>query len=98
MKLDLPALGRPSSPTSASTRNSSASLRLSPGSPRVNCRGARPVAAAAPAVAAVGAAIADVFLATKRGRAVAAFAGVHLDLRLVDEFHGLETKKPYRLR
>src|SRR5258706_514881 len=41
MKVDLPALGRPSSPTSASTRSSSASSRLSPGSPRVNCRGAR---------------------------------------------------------
>src|SRR5258706_424435 len=41
MKLDLPAFGRPSRPTSASTRSSSARRRLSPGSPRVNWRGAR---------------------------------------------------------
>ena len=41
MKLDLPAFGKPSRPTSASTRSSSVRLRLSPGSPRVNWRGAR---------------------------------------------------------
>src|SRR5437667_295294 len=116
MKLDLPAFGSPSSPTSASTRSSSARRRLSPGSPRVNWRGAvdareavidervdvavgaRPDAAAAAAVAAVRAAIADVFLAAEGRGAVAALAGVHLDLRFVDEFHGPETKKPYRLR
>src|SRR3954468_16671741 len=41
MKLDLPAFGMPSSPTSASTLSSNVRRRLSPGSPRVNCRGAR---------------------------------------------------------
>src|SRR5207247_2526828 len=59
--------------------------------------GARPDAAAAPAVAAVGAAARHVFLAAKRRRAIAALAGVDLDLRFVDEFHGMEIKKPYRL-
>src|SRR5581483_1564597 len=60
--------------------------------------GARPDAAAAPAIAAVRTAAADVFFAAKMRHAVAALAGVHLDFRLVDEFHGPEMKKPYRLR
>jgi hypothetical protein len=51
--------------------------------------GARPDAAAAAAVAAVGAAARHVLLAAKRGRAVAALAGVDFDLRFVDEFHFL---------
>jgi hypothetical protein len=34
----------------------------------------------------------------ERRRAVAAVAGMHFDLRLVDEFHGLKAKKPYRSR
>src|SRR5881628_3864009 len=34
MKVDLPAFGRPSRPTSASTRSSSPRLRLSPGAQR----------------------------------------------------------------
>ena len=41
MNVDLPALGMPSSPTSASTRSSSCSVRCSPSSPGVNWRGAR---------------------------------------------------------
>jgi hypothetical protein len=49
--------------------------------------GVRPYAAATPAVAAVRSAVADVFLAAERGGAVAALAGVDLDLRLVNEFH-----------
>ena len=44
MRVDLPALGMPSKPTSASTRNSNLSLKLSPGQPRVFLRGARLVA------------------------------------------------------
>jgi len=50
--------------------------------------GARPDAAAAAAVAAVRPAVADVLLAAKCRRAVASLAGVDLDFRLVDEFHG----------
>jgi hypothetical protein len=65
--------------------------------------GHRPDAAAAAAVAARRAAARHELLAPERGAAVAALAGVHLDLRFVDEFHGggrvaPETKKPYRLR
>src|SRR3989442_4174712 len=60
--------------------------------------GARPYAAAAAAVAAVGAAARHVLLAPERSGAVAALAGVHLDLRFVDELHGPEMKKPYRSR
>ena len=41
IKVDLPALGIPSRPTSASTFSSSLSSRISPSSPRVNWRGAR---------------------------------------------------------
>ena len=41
MKVDLPALGSPSRPTSASTLQLQASSRLSPGSPGVHWRGAR---------------------------------------------------------
>ena len=37
-------------------------------------------------------------LAPEGGAAVTALAGVHLDLRFVDEFHVAETKKPYRIR
>src|SRR3954463_15319881 len=58
--------------------------------------GASPDASAAAAVAAVRAAARDVFLPAKAGRAVAALAGMHLDLGFVDELHGLEIKKPYR--
>jgi len=50
--------------------------------------GARPHAAAAPAVAAVGPALGHVPFAAKARRAVASLAGMHLDLRFVDEFHG----------
>jgi len=60
--------------------------------------GARSDAATAAAVAAVGAAAWHVFLAPEMRRAVAALAGVHFDFRFIDEFHGPETKKPYRLR
>jgi len=60
--------------------------------------GARPDAAAAAAVAARGPAARHELLAPERGAAVAALARVHFDLRFVDEFHGPETKKPYRLR
>ena len=60
--------------------------------------GHRPHAAAAPAVAAARSAPRHVLLAPERGGAVAAFAGVHLDFRLVDEFHSMEMKKPYRER
>ena len=48
----------------------------------------RPDAAAAAAVATRWAAARHEFLAPERGAAVAALAGVHLDLRFVDEFHG----------
>src|SRR2546425_8333144 len=41
MKVDFPALGRPSNPTSASTFSSSLSVRCSPGSPGVAFRGVR---------------------------------------------------------
>src|SRR5690348_6303 len=41
MKVDLPALGKPSSPTSASNLSSSLSSRTSPGVPGVALRGAR---------------------------------------------------------
>ena len=60
--------------------------------------GPRPDAAAAAAVAAVGPAVPDVLLAAKVRGAVAALAGVHLDLRFVDELHVVEIKKPYRSR
>jgi hypothetical protein len=59
--------------------------------------GARPHAAAAPAVAAVRPTEADVLLAAEGRGAVPAAASVHLDLRFVDEFHGLQMKKPYAL-
>ena len=57
-----------------------------------------PDAAAASAVAAIGPAIADVLLAAEGRGAVAAVAGVHLDLGFVDEFHAVQIKKPYRRR
>jgi hypothetical protein len=58
--------------------------------------GACPYAAAASAVTAIGAAARHVLLAAEGRGTVAAVAGVHLDLRFVDEFHGPEIKKPYR--
>jgi len=60
--------------------------------------GHRPHAAAAPAVAAARPAARHGPLAPEGSAAVPALAGVHFDLRLVDEFHGLEMKKPYRER
>ena len=41
IKVDLPALGIPSNPTSANTLSSSLTSRFSPSSPGVFCRGAR---------------------------------------------------------
>src|SRR5206468_2131630 len=60
--------------------------------------GARPYAAAAAAIAAVGAAARHGSLAPERSGAIAALAGVYLNLRFVDELHGPEMKKPYRCR
>ncbi|MNC92461.1 hypothetical protein D3C83_88920 [compost metagenome] len=50
----------------------------------------RPHAAAAAAVAAARAAARHGPFAAERRAAVAALAGVHLDLGFVDEFHGAE--------
>ena len=44
--------------------------------------------AAAAAIAAVGAAIFDVLFTAEGDDAVAAVAGAHVDLGLVEEFHG----------
>src|SRR6185369_12474383 len=57
-----------------------------------------PDVAALAAVAAVGAAVLDVLLAPERHRPAPAGAGLHVDLDLVEELHGLRGRISYLAR